>query len=156
MRYFLMISLFMITACSSTNSFIDRDIAGQVPKNVSRVIISSPLPVDSLYSKTLKTLSSDGYSFRYRFDKAHEITTNEKYVGTNDLPATYTDLKISINVVVRSNRKGSKAILRGQWDSGYYYGIPAKWDDGHSQVNKYAFTQLIQEAKHMKGQITYK
>jgi hypothetical protein len=156
MKYFLLILLFTITACSSTNSLIDQNIVRNVPEGASKIIISSSLPVDSLYLKTINTLSVDGYSFIYTYDKTHEITTKDKYIDSRDLPSTYMGLKFMINVTVRNNRKGSKAILRGRWANSYYYGIPAKWDDGYSQINKYAFTYLIQEAKHLKGQITYK
>jgi len=151
----------LLTACASTKDVIPDSIANSIPKGATEVIVSSPLPADSLYQNVYHNLVLDGYSIQHTSDKMHQITTSGRNLGdiikNSKVPVMVEGTTLTLNVMVIKGHTGSEAVFAGNCKMGIFTGgFSAQWRNGGYNVYKYAFACLIREAKELKGKISYK
>jgi len=150
MKYIYIVLLFVLTACASSSVVIDPGIANQIPKNSTKVIVSTNLPADSLYQKAYQTLALDGYSIKHSSDKMRQITTGKKeinsFVGS-----------IMLNVLIIKDKTGSKAIYSGQWvDPNISNDLSTcKWTGMKGSPYQQSFAYMVKEADQLNGKLSF-
>ena len=153
----LVMFIFLIIGCVTTNTLISPEISQQIPQKSTKIIVQSNTTADSLFKEIYKILIVEGYGISNSNNEMLSISTNEKDVGG--------DTFLRINVFVENENSKSKAILTGQWKFGTatqsfqqalvgYSTDPswssAIWLDSYSKCSM-AFAGIVKIAQQIKN-----
>lgn len=151
LRLLLIASLIISVSSCVTTSNVPADVAHDIPKGATAVVVHSQVSPAELYRSIHRQLASTGYEVTEHNDEMGTLSTGYRDAGQETM--------VKAIVYVSDDPGGSTATIRGQWTvSGSFasslgagLGVavsnganPAKWSMGRPAV---AFGELVTLAK---------
>lgn len=140
-------SLIIVSACGSSSGTLSEETANSIPEGSTKVIVRSPMSVDSLYNESIQALSKTGFIVQKTKKDLYQVSA--KYAMAEE------GRDINVNIIVKSENDGSSAVLSGVWFVGNARAQKAAWIEERYQLWKYSFGLMVQVAQKMNGTIEY-